>query len=92
MKSMIHNVSISIQDIPPRRGQNLQSQALTTMLLITASVSVTHCVQLFATTWLLCPWTSPGKNSGVACHSLLQGIFLTQGLNPRLLHCRFFTI
>ena len=27
---------------------------------------------------LLCPWDSPGKNTGVGCHSLLQGIFLTQ--------------
>ena len=38
---------------------------------------------------LLCPWDSPGKNTGVGCHALLQGIFLTQGLNPclqRLLH------
>ena len=31
---------------------------------------------------------SPGKSTGVGCHSLLQGIFLTQGLNPGLLHCR----
>ena len=30
----------------------------------------------------------PGKNTGVSCHFLLQGIFLTQGLNLRLLHCR----
>ena len=36
-------------------------------------------------TRLLCPWDSPGKNIGVSCHSLLQGIFLTQGLNPHLL-------
>ena len=28
------------------------------------------------------------KNTGVSCHSLLQGIFPTQGLNPGLLHCR----
>ena len=27
----------------------------------------------------------PGKNTGVGCHSLLQGIFLTQGSNPCLL-------
>jgi len=27
---------------------------------------------------------SPGKNTGVGCHNLLQGIFLTQGLNPGL--------
>ena len=37
---------------------------------------------------LLCPWNSPGKNTGVGSHSLLQGIFLTQGSNPGLLHCR----
>ena len=34
---------------------------------------------------LLCPWNSPGKNTGVGCHALLQGIFLTQGSNPHLL-------
>ena len=28
----------------------------------------------------------PSKNTGVGCHFLLQGIFLTQGLNPSLLH------
>ena len=37
---------------------------------------------------LLCPWNSPGKNTGVDHHSLLQGIFLTQGSNPDLLHRR----
>ena len=37
---------------------------------------------------LLCPWNSPGKNTGVGSHSLLQGIFSTQGSNPGLLHCR----
>ena len=31
---------------------------------------------------------SPGKNAGVGCHVLLQGIFPTQGLNPGLLHYR----
>ena len=38
-------------------------------------------------TRLLCLWDSPGKNTGVGCHALLEGIFLTQGLNPCLLHC-----
>ena len=33
---------------------------------------------------LLCPWDSPGKNTGVDCHALLQGISLTQGLNLHL--------
>ena len=31
---------------------------------------------------------SPGKNTGVGCRALLQGIFPTQGSNPGLLHCR----
>ena len=36
-------------------------------------------------TRLLCPWDSPGKNTGVDCHLFLQGIFPTQGLNLQLL-------
>ena len=33
-----------------------------------------------------CPWDFPGRNSGVGCYFLLQGISSTHGLNPRLLH------
>ena len=33
---------------------------------------------------------SPGQNTGVGCHALLQGIFPTQELNPDLPHCRWF--
>ena len=49
------------------------------------------CVQVFTTPWtveparLLCPWNFLGNNTGGGCHFLLQGIFLTQGLNPHLL-------
>src|SRR5574340_769900 len=39
-------------------------------------------------TRLPCPWDSPGKNTGVGCHFLLQGTFLTQGSNLGLLHCK----
>ena len=48
-------------------------------------------VWVFATPWtvalqaLLCPWCSPGKNTGVGCHSCLQGIFPNQGSSPALL-------
>ena len=31
------------------------------------------------------PWDSPGKNTGVGCRALIQGIFLTQGSNMCLL-------
>ena len=41
------------------------------------------------------PWDSPGKSTGVGCYVFLQGIFLPQGSNPRLmspvLAGRFFT-
>ena len=37
---------------------------------------------------LYSPWNSAGKNTGVGCCFLLQGIFLTQESNPGLLHCR----
>ena len=37
---------------------------------------------------LLCPWDFPGKNPGVGCHFLLQGIFLIQGSNSPLLPSR----
>ena len=61
---------------------------------------VTMCMraeslQLCLTLWLcgLWPtrllWDSPGKNTRVGYHSLLQGIFPTQGLNLCLLHCRW---
>ena len=51
-------------------------------------------VRLFVTPWavactrLLCPWDFLGKSTGVGCHFLLQGIFLTQGSNPGLPYCR----
>ena len=47
-------------------------------------------VELFVTQWTVAPQAPlsmdfPGKNTGVGCHALLQGIFLIQRLNPRLL-------
>ena len=36
----------------------------------------------------LCPWNSPGQNTGVGSLSLLHGIFPTQGLNTGIPHCR----
>ena len=46
--------------------------------------------QLFVTPWTIVHQASlsmgfPGKNTGTGCHTLLQGIFLTQGLKPLLL-------
>ena len=50
--------------------------------------SLSHVWPFATPTRLLPPWDSPGKYTGVGCHFLLQGIFLTQGSNPGLLHCR----
>ena len=62
------------------------------------SISCFSHVQLFATPWktplwsarFLCLWNSPGKNTGVGCHFLLQGIFPTQGMNWHHLHLLYW--
>ena len=59
----------------------------------TTSPCVLTCVRLFVSPWsepsrLFCPWDFPGKNTGVGCHFLLQGIFLTQRSNSHLLCLR----
>ena len=52
-------------------------------------VKVTRWCRLFVTPWIYSPWNSPGQNTGMGSHCLLQGIFPTQGSNPGLLHCRW---
>ena len=49
------------------------------------------CLVVSDSSWpygLYNPWNSPGQNTGVGSCSLLQGIFLTQGSNPVLSHCK----
>ena len=53
-------------------------------LYMCKSVCLTLCDPMDYTR-LLCPWNSPGKNTGVGYHALLQGIFPTQGSNLSLL-------
>ena len=60
---------------------------------ISSEAKSLSCVRLFATrglqpTKLLRSWDSPGKNTGVSCHFLLQEIFPTQESNPGLPHYR----
>ena len=61
------------------------------LLLSTVVQSINH-IQLFCDphgpqpAMLPCPCHLAGKDTGVGCHFLLQGIFLTQRLNPHLLH------
>ena len=68
---------------------------LTTCLYANFNISVSRSVVSdslrphgLQPTRLLCPWDFPGKDTGVGCHYLLQGIFPTQGSNLSLLHCR----
>ena len=50
-------------------------------------LAVICLVDGFQSSRLLCPWGSPGKNTGVGCqYFLLQRIFPTQGLNLHVLH------
>ena len=60
-------------------------------MLATQSSCLTLCdpADYMQPSRLHCPWDSPGKNTGVGCHALLQGIFLTQRSNSGLLHCRW---
>ena len=55
-------------------------------LVITKYVSVSTSHMSYSL--LLCAWNSPGKNIGVSCHFLFQGVFPTMVLNLSLLHYR----
>ena len=63
-------------------------------LVVVIGALLLSYVQFFATPWTVAPWgssvhgDSPGKNIGVVCHALLQGILPVQGSNPGLPHCR----
>ena len=80
-------------ELPSESISQEPTWVLPTVFLILAVTPFSVCqslgrVWLFATPWttrLLCPWNFPGQNTGVGSHSLLQGIFPTQGLNPGLL-------
>ena len=68
-----------------------QSQGLAVLDILCACSVAQSCPSLCqpldcSPTRLLGPWDFPGKNTGVGCHALLQGIFPTQVSNPCLLH------
>ena len=85
----------SLGDLPDPliepRSPTLQADWEGTQFLVSVSCSIPlnslqlHGLQLDR---IFYPWDSPGKNMGVSCHSLLQGIFPTRGSNPGLPHCR----
>ena len=60
------------------------------MCVLVTQLCLTLCGPIdYKPTRFLCPWNSSGKNTGVGCRALLQGIFLTQGSNlglPQILY------
>ena len=61
---------------------------LTTLLLVASDPATLQTSARQQPTSLLCPWDSPGRNTGVRCHALLQRFFLTHRSNPHLPHYR----
>ena len=61
-------------------SQHQQMLALLAPFVCSIVSDSLQCHGLYSA-WLLCPWNSPGKNTRVGSHSLLRGIFLTQGSN-----------
>ena len=80
--SRICNPQFKAQDVPaPKSLAWVLSHSVMSDSLLPCGLQPTR---------LLRPWDSPGKNSRVCCHFLLQRIFPTQGWNPhllQLLHC-----
>ena len=58
------------------------------VLCLTAQSSPTLWDAMYHSPSDPCVWHSPGKNTGVDCHALLQETFPSQGSNSSLLHCR----
>ena len=78
-----------LNDLGDHGDQYLTRKALSVSFSVMSHSLRPHGLQ---STSFLCPWSSPGRSTGVGCHFLLQGIFPTQGLNLCLLclwHCRW---
>ena len=70
-----------------------QNQEHSVYVCVLSGSVVSHSLQpheLWPTRFLY-PWDFPGKNTGAGCYFLLQGIFLTQGLNQQLLRLLRFS-
>ena len=73
------------------RMKKEQKRTQRSSLIAISCCLVAKLFKSFVTLWtlgparVLCSWDFPGKNAAVNFHSLLQGIFPTQGLNPHLL-------
>ena len=80
-------IAMIISYISSAGSQALKLRILVSMCVCVCTRSVVHSLwphRLYLAR-LLSPWDFPGRNIGVGSHSLLQGIFPIQGLNPHLL-------
>ena len=87
LRPYVHSRCLSLNSCPA-------SRLICTVFLDAMKWSVNHSVvsSSLQPHGLHSPWSSPGQNTRVGSHSLLQGIFPTQGSNPGLPHAaRFFT-
>ena len=66
-------------------SQNIEPQAVCVSCSVVSDSLWPHGLQ---PSKLFCPWDFPGKNTGVGCHFLLQGIFPTHGSNLGPVHYR----
>ena len=74
---------------PPQAGQYQASSRACAVLCLVAQSCPTLCDSIdYSPSSSSVHRDSPGKNTRVSCHALLQGICLTQGSNPGLPHCR----
>ena len=71
------------------RLSNSKNSSISSVLYLVAQLCPTLCNPMdYSPPGSSVHGDSPGKNTGVGCHALLQGIFPTQGLNSSLPHCR----
>ena len=72
-------------------GQYIDFLMLNHPCMHAKSLQLCHLFGLYPAR-LLCPWGSPGKNTGVGCHALLREIFPTQGSNTCLLSLLYWQV
>ena len=87
------NNQVPVVPVGEEEGSMTQESSIETYTCVLSAKSLQLCLTLCnpmdcSLPGSLCPWNSPGQNTGVGCHSLLQGIFPTQGSNPGFPHCR----
>ena len=88
-KNLFYELMYNYSDFLLLEAENILTENLWKSVFVKILISV-KVAQLCPPLWnharLLCPWNSPGQDTGVGSHSLLQGIFPIQGLNSGLPH------